>query len=430
VGAKVQWYKDAWWVRVHHGGKRRDKRVGDTAAAKREAEDIARKVNAAIELGGYETLDRSAPSGALPCDATLREWLATYSPTMARTTEKSFAWLIESHLAPHFKARDLRDMREDDLLVFARAKLAEGLATKSIANALGVLRNCCNALIDQRRLDRNPVRRAGRLMRKIARRESTEVERVEYWTEREAALLLRIASETEPRFAPALLVAFSTGCRRGEVLGLQWSGVDFDNRRIAVRRSVTMRGLTTPKSGKAREVVMSDALASALFDLRAERHRECLARGWREIPAWLFPSVSGSTWWDETALSRAWERVRRRAQAEGVRPLRFHATRHSWATWALRAGKSVRWVASQLGHADPAFTLRVYAHAMRSEETDLGFLDEIRAPEPRNPALDGSRRLQPFDDEDAQLPKSLIPLVGRLGLEPRTNGLKARCSTD
>ena len=40
---------------------------------------------------------------------------------------------------------------------------------------------------------------------------------------------------------------------------------------------------------------------------------------------------------------------------------------------ALQAGKSIRWVADQLGHADPALTLRVYAHAMREEESDLSF---------------------------------------------------------
>lgn len=42
---------------------------------------------------------------------------------------------------------------------------------------------------------------------------------------------------------------------------------------------------------------------------------------------------------------------------------------------ALQAGKSVRWVADQLGHADPALTLRVYAHAMREDEADVSFAD-------------------------------------------------------
>jgi hypothetical protein len=67
--------------------------------------------------------------------------------------------------------------------------------------------------------------------------------------------------------------------------------------------------------------------------------------------------------------------VRRRAQKKRIRPLKLHCARHTWATFALHAGESIRWVAEQLGHADPGFTLRVYAHAMRDEETDLSFAE-------------------------------------------------------
>jgi len=67
--------------------------------------------------------------------------------------------------------------------------------------------------------------------------------------------------------------------------------------------------------------------------------------------------------------------VQRRALAAGIRPLKLHATRHTWATLAIASGKSVRWVADQLGHHSPEFTLRVYTHALRDEEPDLSFAD-------------------------------------------------------
>jgi len=75
-----------------------------------------------------------------------------------------------------------------------------------------------------------------------------------------------------------------------------------------------------------------------------------------------------------------------------VRPLRLHAARHTFATLALQAGKSVRWVADQLGHADPALTLRAYAHSLPTEGGDLAFADFGTVAEM---AENGSDRLYP-----------------------------------
>ncbi len=133
-------------------------------------------------------------------------------------------------------------------------------------------------------------------------------------------------------------------------------------------------------------VAMAPTLAAELLDLLAERRRAMLGRGWTEVPDPVFCSEIGTPV-DERNFERSWQRVRRRAQREGVRPLRFHAARHTFATLSLEAGKSVRWVAAQLGHADPALTIRVYAHSLPSEEADLSHLDfggaARRYPSPR-----------------------------------------------
>ncbi len=67
--------------------------------------------------------------------------------------------------------------------------------------------------------------------------------------------------------------------------------------------------------------------------------------------------------------------VRRHFAKHEIRPLTLHSARHTWATLAPRAGKSIRWIAEQLGHSDPAITLRIYAHVLPDEGEDLGFLD-------------------------------------------------------
>ncbi len=123
-----------------------------------------------------------------------------------------------------------------------------------------------------------------------------------------------------------------------------------------------------------------------------------------------------------------WRRLRRRAQNEGVRPLKLHCTRHTWASLALASGKSVRWVADQLGHSSPALTLRIYAHAIREEEGDLSFADFGGKDGPRRPYTAPN-----FIDESTN--ENAPDLTGRgrfgkmeheTGLEPATPTLAKR----
>jgi hypothetical protein len=123
-----------------------------------------------------------------------------------------------------------------------------------------------------------------------------------------------------------------------------------------------------------RFVALAPPLASVLRDLLSERRRQCLSQKWAEVPELVFCSETGGPL-DERNINRSWGRVRRKAQKRGVRPLRLHDARHTFASIALASGKSVVWVAAQLGHHSSTLTLGTYSHFMPSEETDLSFLD-------------------------------------------------------
>ncbi len=252
------------------------------------------------------------------------------------------------------------------------------------------MRRVYYALITDGRLDKNPARNLGRMMRGVQNAAAKQTALREAWTHAEAATLIDLARAHEARFAPFLELLFATGLRRGEALGLQWSDISFDERTLTVSRSITSQGVSTPKSGRSRRVVMTESLTETLFDVLGDRQRERLALGWRETPAWVFCSETGTAP-DPRNAARIWDRVRRCAQKEGVRGLPLHSARHSWATWALQARKPVQWVADQLGHADASTTLNHYAHAMPEYEADLSFLD-----------LDVARRRYPSPDEDTE----------------------------
>ena len=88
MAAKVVWYREAWWVRTHANGKKHDRKVGSTKANKRQAEEIARKINGALALGQYEPQKHAKKP--LPCDDALRRWHHTYTPTFKLSFDFSY----------------------------------------------------------------------------------------------------------------------------------------------------------------------------------------------------------------------------------------------------------------------------------------------------------------------------------------------------
>jgi len=422
MAAKVKFERGAWWVFTHYDGKRTKKRVGSAKKDNARAEKIAEKINAALALGTFRPRGAEKP---LPTDEALRSWLTAYEATLKPSTRELAEGILKRHLIPFFGSKDLRELREADLMAYVSAKVEAGRHPRTVRNDLSILRRVLTLLVREGQLQRNPASGMGEMLRRVHQASAVETEEVETWSRDEVATLLETARETDPRFAPLLALLFATGMRRGEALGLQWADVNLEARTLTVRRAVTKEGVTTPKSGRARKVPMTHALAEQLFDVLATRKSEALARWKGEVPAWVFCSEVGGAL-EPRNVERSWYRLLRHCQKRGrfVRALKLHCTRHTWATLALRAGKSVRWVADVLGHADPALTLRVYAHALGDEEHDLGFLDFGAPGRPQTaPRAENIRETEGRSDE---IPNNLAEVAWRAGRgsNPRPPGSK------
>src|SRR5262249_13708710 len=120
------------------------------------------------------------------------------------------------------------------------------------------------------------------------------------------------------------------------------------------------RGRIEPtKTGKARRVDMSDALATELLALKKRRQTEYLAKGSNEIPKWIFCNGEGNPLDYYNLKHRHFEKCLEHA---GLRKIRFHDLRHTYATLLLMQGESPVYVKEQLEHSSIKVTVDIYGH--------------------------------------------------------------------
>jgi integrase len=155
-----------------------------------------------------------------------------------------------------------------------------------------------------------------------------------------------------------VLTLARTGMRFGEALGLQWQDIDFKGRFITVERSFSKGRIDTPKNGKSRKVDMSQQLANALKELKHFRKIEILKKGWGRMPEWVFVTHIGSPY-HETYLRKVFYKAIKKA---GLRKIRIHDLRHTYATLRIAKGDNIADVSKQLGHHSIKFTMDIYYH--------------------------------------------------------------------
>src|SRR5215470_2208357 len=176
----------------------------------------------------------------------------------------------------------------------------------------------------------------------------------------EERTLLETARTEFPRYYPLILCALRTGMRLGELIGLQWGDVDFEGHFIEVRRTVKDGGqVFPPKNGKIRRVDLSDQLAATLRQLLVDRKAETLRRGWPAVPEWVFCSDARTPLHKSDFERRVFHKLLAKA---GLRRIRFHDLRHTFASRLLQNSDSPVYVKEQLGHSSIKITVDVYGH--------------------------------------------------------------------
>jgi integrase len=147
--------------------------------------------------------------------------------------------------------------------------------------------------------------------------------------------------------------------RIGEALALEPGDLDFKGRFIHVQRGLSRMKIETPKNGKTRRVDMTRQIAEALKVIMAENTKKGLRLGMGGPPQYLFTNKEGKLMDPNKWRSRVFDKMLKKA---GLRKMRVHDLRHTYATLRITKGDSILDVSNQLGHYSVNLTLDTYTH--------------------------------------------------------------------
>lgn len=297
------------------------------------AKDFEHRLHAGTLDETEKAKDRPPPFGELA-----ERWLVEYCDVMKSPGERlKDRARLKIYLLPVWG-----ELRLDALTLAhgtsLRAELAKKLKPSTVNNIIKLARKLLADAADWNLIRKSPFDKLKRLV---------DPERpFAYWMPEERDRFLTYARTADADFYDLVAVAVHTGMRIGELLGLRWDVVDFTRGVIMVRRSqCQMTGALREqtKNGKFRELPMNKVVAEVL------RARRGLGKaGDQAVFEIAFPKNAAS-------------KLRRMAKNAGVRPIRFHDLRHTFASLMAMAGVDLALLRDLMGHSTYAQTLR-YAH--------------------------------------------------------------------
>jgi integrase len=371
VSVKVRQRNGTWWLFVDHRGRRKAKKIGRGAAAKRLAEAAAIKIQARLLDGDLGVLD-AAPAPVPTFAAVYQEWLAKYPAlrSVSPTTLENYTSFAEHHLLPCFGARPITSVTVDAIEDFIEAKRRGGgsirhpgkpLADSSLKVGLLTLR-----LILKRAVRRGLI--PGNPMSVVEWQPSPHIDQVDPFTTRELQAILGAAGRLDPDFATMLRLWAQSGCRAGEVAGLQWQDVDLEAGTIKVRRTWSRQRLGPTKTRQERAAAILHPIAEATPEWRPQSPSapQSVVQGLRRLSVRslepeAFVFQRGGRPLASMEVHRAWRRV---LLAAGVRYRVPEQLRHTFASTMLSRNAPILYVQQQGGWRSAAVLLRVYARWM------------------------------------------------------------------
>jgi integrase len=329
----VRKINNSWWVDFRADYVRYRKRSPENSKAGAEAyEATLRK-----KLARGESIDRAPLPYAQTFEGFAWQWFDQYVIANNKYSEQyAKRKMLNATLIPFFGRMELSAIDTSHIERYKAKAVSTGVSNKTINNRLTVLSKCLRCASEW----------LGTRMPHIKFLRCPPA-RTDYLTVAECEALL---ARSSGQLGEMLLMALRTGMRQGEIRGLQWSSIDWENRHLTVRHSLYDRNkaLVAPKSNRERHIPVATELYIAL----SKRRR---------ASGYVFTNPDGGPF----TCYRARRALAALCRQAGIRKIGWHVLRHTFATQLTLRGIPLTVVKELLGHSSITTTMR-YSHVAPS----------------------------------------------------------------
>jgi integrase len=293
----------------------------------------------------------------------LEHWL-TIGGSWAAKTAARHRGIIHKNIIPRLGNVPMRKLTATHIEAFEaelkregrqrhREARGEGLTPQTVLHVHRTLSQALAHAVKTEVLFRNPA--------KLVQPPRPPGREIKILTKPEIGMVLRALAD-KPLYVPVLL-AVTTGMRRGELFGLRWSDIDLGRSRLTVNQSLEYVGkppaatFKPPKTKTSRRMITLPALTiEALKAHRSEQAAERLRLGLGK-PELVFTRADG----EPVSIDYVTRAFGELIAGLGVTRITFHGLRHSHISHQLMDGVHVKLVSERAGHANVSVTLSVYA---------------------------------------------------------------------
>lgn len=346
------------------------------------ATQLKKDLAAAVDAAKRDNLMPEVDGSKITLNEWFEEWYSKYkAPTLKDGGSPSYKRKFVNYYGSRLGTKPLTEIRQIHVQTAIADMLEAGRTSKSVREATGIFQNCVEAAIANGLMRINPV--VGVVIPKCE-----AVER-RVLTVDEQEIFLNYLSKSNSWYEEMYNFMLLTGMRIGEIGGLQWNDIDFTNKFVYVKRTLSyqyengkkLMKLTSPKTdnsvraipffGETREILLRQKQKTKV-------RRQELGERWRqpeEFGDLVFFTSMGSPigrYSIESDMRYITEQINAIFQGEarykGEIPKKFervhpHALRHTFATRCFEKGMTPRTVQEIMGHANYNTTVS-YIHVL------------------------------------------------------------------